>query len=439
LTPLADDARILIVQMGGMGDLVLMGDLVHSIKLARPRAVVTVACRDSLRDVTHLYPRWPELTLGLELNPYLWTEPSPEMLAGLTRTVHRLRGVRPDVVVEASLIPTWFGWIASSTLDAPAAVACTRARPQRGLLPLALREIGFPRRDFEGPEPGERMHERERYRAIAAYLGVETVEQRPWGVAARAEAEAAERRTALGIEAGRYLACFPAGTANVGIKSWPLPRFAEALGAFQEEFGLPVLLMGSETERAELEALRDATAHPGGPLVEVFAGGTGDLFAVAGLTAGAAVCLGNDTGLLHLAQAYEVPGVVVFGGGGHWRSYAPWGRGTVGVVHHLPCFDCEWDCVFGHPVCLEAIPAAPVVQGLRRAMCEPRAAPEWISVQSFSTEVLRLLGDAGATYREARRDQADRLSCILELEAALREREADLERLRAARGAQVNP
>jgi acyl-CoA reductase-like NAD-dependent aldehyde dehydrogenase len=110
------------------------------------------------------------------------------------------------------------------------------------------------------------------------------------------------------------------------------------------------------------------------------------------------------------------------------------------VVHHLPCFGCSWDCLFGHAVCLEQIPAAAVVESLRRVMADGNLAPQWVSAQTLSSDVLKLVEDAGRNYREAQRDRQERLERILELMDAAEERlaalelvNAELERLRAGK------
>lgn len=407
-------SRILILQMGGLGDLVLTGDLVWSLRKTWPEARVMVACRASLVRAVELYPRGPDDALGLEFDPFSWAAPLPQMVDGLRQAVAEVCGLQPDCLVEASLAPTWFSWVVAAAQEAKA-VACTKATPPDGLLPLALKAMGLWRRDFAGPPLPERTHERERYRALARYLGAEPVEPPVWTPPPWVEALDDEMRRNLGLEKGQYLACFPVGTANVRIKRWPAERYAAALRAFQEEFRLPVLLVGSKTEEAELAGLREKIGRP----AAVFAGTAAELRALAGLLAGARVWLGNDSGPMHLAQAYGVPGVAIFGGGGHWQAYAPWRPGTLGVVHHLPCFDCGWDCLFGHAVCLEAVPVEAVVESLRRVMAEGSIAPQWVSTQTFSTEVLSLVGDASRTFREAQRDRSERLTTILELSEAL--------------------
>jgi ADP-heptose:LPS heptosyltransferase len=427
--------KILVLQMGGMGDLVLTADLVWRLKRARPETEVVLACRSGRQQIAELYPVIPDQTLALEFNPYCWAVPSPQLLERLRPALDQLRALGADYLVAADLAPTWFSWAAAAALEVQAAAGPPAAAPA-GLLPLVLKSLRLERREMEGPEVGPRAHERERYRALARHLGAPSDPPPLWRLPEEAEQAAEARRRALGLERGRYLACFPEGTANVAIKRWPPERYAAALRAFQQEHPLKIVLMGNEAEADRLAWLRERLEGP----AAVFAGGPGELPVLAGLLAGARAWLGNDSGPMHLAQAYGTPGVALFGGGGRWEAYAPWGRGTLGVVHHLPCFGCSWDCLFGHAVCLEQIPAAAVVESLRRVMADGNLAPQWVSAQTLSSDVLKLVEDAGRNYREAQRDRQERLERILELMDAAEERlaalelvNAELERLRAGK------
>jgi len=390
--------RILILQMGGMGDLVLTSALVSALKTAGSH--VTVACRAGLEAVAGLFPVAADDVIPLDFHPYVWAMPSPELFAALRPALDRLRQARPDCLVSAALQPTWFAWAAAAAVEADA-VGCPGDGPPLGLLPLVLGELGLAPRPIAGPALAPGKHENQRYADLARHLGAGPGKPPPW------------RPTAADAP-GKYLVCFPVGTANVAIKRWPAERFAAVLNAIQQEFALPVVLAGSQAESGELAALAGRIQGP----ATVFAGRPDQIPALAALTARATAWLGNDSGPAHLAQAYGRPGVCVFGGGGHWRAYAPWGRGTIGVAHPLPCFDCEWDCLFGHPVCLESIPVEPVVESLRRVLRDPDLAPHWVTLERLNPEVVGLIADAAARYRATEKDRADRLAKILELKHA---------------------
>lgn len=99
-------------------------------------------------------------------------------------------------------------------------------------------------------------------------------------------------------------------------RRWPAARFAEVVTALHRARH-PVLLTGTSDERPmALDVARTA----GLSLVRVLAGRT-TLPELCALVGGAALVIGGDTGVAHLASAYRVPSVVLFGP----RPPARWG------------------------------------------------------------------------------------------------------------------
>jgi ADP-heptose:LPS heptosyltransferase len=179
-----------------------------------------------------------------------------------------------------------------------------------------------------------------------------------------------------------------------------------------------VVIAGSAGERELLERVAKLCAGAGLE-PHVFAGPPDGLGALRALVANAWGYLGNDTGPAHLAAVHGVPGVTVYGGG-TWPAYAPWARGSVGVVHPLPCFGCFWDCTFGRAVCVERVPAEPVAEALLAAVRAPIESPRFVEIASYDSDVLSLVRDAASTYRAAQTDRAARLEALVSLGRKLR-------------------
>lgn len=96
--------------------------------------------------------------------------------------------------------------------------------------------------------------------------------------------------------------------AASGSRRWPAERFAAVARAVRTR-GHPVVITGSAAERALAE--RIATSAALGP-ESVVAGRTG-LPELTALIAEAALVISNDTGPAHLAVAFGVPSVTLFG------------------------------------------------------------------------------------------------------------------------------
>src|SRR5262249_31787825 len=107
---------VLISHTGGLGDLVLASELVGSIKRAHPDWRVTLACKAELADVASLYPAPPDEVLPLDLDPYRWAEPSPELVDEVRRVIEPLKTRVVDLYLSAEFQPTWFGWLLASAL-----------------------------------------------------------------------------------------------------------------------------------------------------------------------------------------------------------------------------------------------------------------------------------------------------------------------------------
>ncbi len=120
-----------------------------------------------------------------------------------------------------------------------------------------------------------------------------------------------------------FLAVGP--TANWLGKQWPAERFAAVAAALTAAgaplAGRPVVVFGAASERAMAEPLLCA-ALPGGVVDLV---GRTELLVASAALERAALFLGNDSGLMHMAAAAGVPTLGLFGPTSDLR-YAPWGR-----------------------------------------------------------------------------------------------------------------
>lgn len=68
---------------------------------------------------------------------------------------------------------------------------------------------------------------------------------------------------------------------------------------------------------------------------------------------GVAVVIGNDTGLTHLAHLCSDTIISILGGGTAGR-FLPWRNHSGSLVHvsPMPCFDCDWRCIYVEKKCL---------------------------------------------------------------------------------------
>jgi heptosyltransferase-2 len=178
-----------------------------------------------------------------------------------------------------------------------------------------------------------------------------------------ATAEAALQKAGVAREA--YWVFAP-GAEYGPAKRWPPAHYAALARSLHEADGAPVLLLGSAGE-AEL-CLTIAAAAAGA--CRVLAGRTSLLEAMA-LIGSARGLASNDSGLMHVAAAFGVPQVAVFGSTSpahtpplNPRARVLWLKDELGLGC-MPCF--ERTCRYGHTQCLVGVAPARVEAALRDA------------------------------------------------------------------------
>ena len=151
-------------------------------------------------------------------------------------------------------------------------------------------------------------------------------------------------------------------------KRWPAASYGEVARSLVEDGG-DVWVLGSPSERAlaaEIVTLAGANARDlTGPDLRD---------AILALAAADAV-VSNDSGLLHVAAALGTPAIGIFGPTSPvlWAPLNPIAA-TITTHTDVPCRPChEPVCRYGHHRCMRDIPAAQVLEPLRRALAPASA------------------------------------------------------------------
>ncbi len=150
-------------------------------------------------------------------------------------------------------------------------------------------------------------------------------------------------------------------------KRWPSQHFA----ALARQLGLPVVLLGSAKEAAGCAEIAQAVnaAHAGHCLD---LSGRTTLDQALAVIAAARAMVSNDSGLMHVAAAFGVPQVAVFGSSSplHTPPLSPkatvlWLKNDPDYQPPLDCAPCfERVCPLGHTRCLVDIQPAQVLRFL---------------------------------------------------------------------------
>lgn len=155
------------------------------------------------------------------------------------------------------------------------------------------------------------------------------------------------------VEPGRFWVFAP-GAEYGPAKRWPPEHYAALARSLHAEHGLPILLLGSGKEAALCEEI--AALAPGA--CRVLAGKTSLIDAFA-LIASSRGMISNDSGLMHVAAAFDVPQVAVYGSTSplhtpplNPRARVLWLKDEL-KLDCMPCF--ERTCRYGHTLCLTSV------------------------------------------------------------------------------------
>lgn len=227
---------------------------------------------------------------------------------------------------------------------------------------LGEARVGLLTHRLKNPPKGQRPPMVAFYSALSGESGIEA--DRPRLQVDTAQCDSVLHK--LGLARGGYYVFVP-GAEYGPAKRWPARRFAE----LAQQLDAPVLLLGSGKEAAlGAEIVSLAT----GADCRNLAGAT-SLTEAFGLIAGARRVVTNDTGLMHVAAALDVPQVALFGSSSprhtpplSERARVLWLKDDPAYQPPLDCAPCfQRECPLGHLRCLNDISAARVRQALHAA------------------------------------------------------------------------
>lgn len=335
--------RVLVVRPDNLGDVLMTGPALAALRAAAPQTRIDLLASRAGAAAAALLPEVDDVVVAR----VSWQQIEPVAGAPDTALIAELADRRYD----AALILTSF-----SQSPWPAGYACQLAG-----IPIRAgtsKEFGGSALTHWVPAPTDGLHQVDRALHVLGRLGITsrgTNLHADVPPAARAEARAALR--ASGVDPDDPHGVLLPG-ASCPSRRYPARHFREAARLLADA-GLPVAVCGTESERE----LVDEVARPG---MAALAGAL-DVQGLAGLLAGAAVVLANNSGGAHLADAVGTPVVVLFAGTELVEQFRP--RSVPAAVlgettSWAPCrqFSCPY-----HLECLGVAPAAVAAAALRLA------------------------------------------------------------------------
>jgi heptosyltransferase II len=169
-----------------------------------------------------------------------------------------------------------------------------------------------------------------------------------------------------GITENRKLVALHPFTANPP-RAWHLDNFIELANSLHEKFHARILILGGKRDTSHVEYLNEKiTPKP------VMAIGTTTLRESMALLDRCRLLVCNDSGIMHLATAMQIPLVAIFGPQSPGK-FGPWGEKSRVIYKSFPCSPCKQkffqECKPSDrmsPECVEAIQVAEVMEEIER-------------------------------------------------------------------------
>jgi heptosyltransferase-3 len=272
LERLPTGARIAVIRLRSLGDCVLTTPALHILKSARPDLRIAVVVEDAFA-------------------PLFQGNPDIERI------------VPPGTAELARLHPGLVLNLHGGTRSAQLTLAC-RSRLRAGFAHFrfsAIYNVRIPRAQ-EILSVERKVHTAEHLASAMFYLGaaVQEISRARLFITSESEPRTQPRASYAVLHA----------LASAPDKTWPAANFRAVAESLKREAGLePIFIGGPAESLAEFSGYRCISGAP--------------LENIKSLLAGASLFVGNDSGPAHIAAAFGVRSIVLFGNSDH-EVWAPW-------------------------------------------------------------------------------------------------------------------
>jgi len=424
--------KIMIPRFDTIGDIILLEGFLEALLNKYSDAEIVLVVQESYAQLKSLFPehiKW----FTTDINPY--SVPDKDSINLLLKS---LAAEKWDLIITSTFNRTYLDeTIALKFKDVRnIAIGADRQIPWR--LKHLWKTLGLieERPTYEFVPVDEFAHENEKYQSLWRSLTGEEGPDLPRLVIAPAlTAHANDLLLQCKLQKDSFFICNPAGIANITIKQWPEERFADIIVWIEKEYAHRTLVTGHEKEKGIIERVLNIAREKGATPVG-WLGKDGEIPILAALTQKATLFFGNDTGPMHIAAALGVPTLGIFGGG-NWPRFLPVGPNSIGIAGDLPCFGCNWNCIFGDAPCVKLVNANDVQIAIKLVLSGGKLDGNILHASALVSDETRIyIAKARDTYKICEVDRAARLDGLQQLNSLMQQvtsRLADSEADRAAR------
>jgi len=350
--PLLTHERLLVVQTGFLGDVVLTTPLIAELRRRLTPASLTVLTTPQAKPLLEQHPAVDRVLTDAKRT-------AGRGMGGLLRTAWQLRRERftlaaaPHKSLRTALLLALAG--------IPHRVGFRQSAGWFLYHHTAVRDV--------------QRHEVERILCLMRAFGVEPeqCERQPYveyGAAARARAEELLREAGVQRSEAVFIVC-PGSVWPT--KRWTIEGYAGLVRCLAQDYG-KVLICGGPDDALVAQAVHEQSGRQGENLV-----GRADLQTFMALIDQARVVVSNDSAPMHIAVARGVPVVAIFCATTPGLGYGPYSERAVVVEQkNLFCRPCsrhgEHSCPRKTEDCMRLITVSDVLAGVKRLLTSQTAA-----------------------------------------------------------------
>jgi heptosyltransferase I len=276
---------VCIVLLTGIGDVAHGLPVANAIKDDDPRRRITWVAEPAPAEVLRAHPSVDRVVVFRK----------SDGLRGVTRLREDLAGSRFDLAINMQRHMK--GVIPTLLCGAPIRLGLDRDKVRENVWRFSNRHI----------EPAPWAHTQDMLLRFLDAMGIERPDPLEWRITFSEDERSRQRAFFAGLP-GAPVVGLVLGS-NVSRKDWPAERYAELADAIAGSCGATILLVGgpAERERAAARLIRDrARCEPVSTLAD-------DVRRMMWVVEGCDLLVSPDSGPLHLAHAFDVPVVGLYG------------------------------------------------------------------------------------------------------------------------------
>jgi len=343
--------KVLLIQLGDIGDVVWTTPSIRAVKNSLPGSKVSVMVKDGFGGLLEADPSIEQVFEVKSYRGNLF-----QQAAGQLSFIRELRAQHFDVVVDLRLGDRG----AFTALATGASIRLTLYYPTG--LPW-WRNFLFTQGVIPSDLPPERGASEQSLRILRS-LGIDTADKIP-----RLWVSDAVKKRVREIVSREKVDAFPKWiTLNPfsrwSYKEWSDQKWVEIIDWIWDSFMIPTIIVGSPEEKAKAAFLISQCRGR----AYNFAGKT-SLIELAGILSLSRLHIGVDSAAPHIAAATGVPTVTIYGPSS-WFDWAPVGKDHRVIIPDMDCAPChQKGCDgSGHSRCLEELNTEKVKKIVREAM-----------------------------------------------------------------------